>query len=72
MLANVFCWVFAFGILIQRPNNQTELYYNMLFALGFILVGTLSKAVDTYREVHRSKNERRKPKNSENDSESVE
>lgn len=55
MLANMLCWVIAFGIIFSKSVNREDLYIKMLLAIGFILVGTISKFVDYYREIHRDK-----------------
>lgn len=55
MLSNLTCWVIAFGIMFSKPVNREDLYIKMLLALGFILVGTLSKFADYYHEVHKKK-----------------
>lgn len=53
MLANLICWVIALGMLLSESADREDLYVKTLLALGFIFVGTLSKAVDTYRDVHK-------------------
>lgn len=52
MLANVTCWVIALGMMLSDSTNREDLYIKTLLALGFILVGTLSKFADYYHEMH--------------------
>lgn len=52
MLANLICWIIAIGMMMVDNTNRQDLYIRSLLALGFILVGTLSKFADYYREVH--------------------
>lgn len=54
MLSNLLCWVIALGMLLSESVNREDLYIKTLLALGFIFVGMLSKAVDVYRDVHKS------------------
>lgn len=54
MLGNIICWVFAFGLVLSESVDRTDMFIKLLFAMGFIFLGILSKAVDTYREVHKS------------------
>ena len=56
MLGNVICWCIAIGIMLSKSTSVNDLYTRTLLALGFIFVGVLSKAVDTYRAVHENKN----------------
>lgn len=53
MLSNLFCWVIALGMMLSDSVDREDLYIKTLLALGFIFVGTLSKAVDVYRDVHK-------------------
>ena len=52
MLGNLICWVIALGIMLSDNVNREDLYIKTLLAMGFIFLGILSKAVDTYRETH--------------------
>ena len=52
MLANVVCWGIAMGLLFCEKGGLSGNNEKMLFAMGFILLGTISKAVDVYRETH--------------------
>ena len=56
MIGNIICWVIAIGIMLSKTASIEDLYIRTLLALGFIFVGVLSKAVDTYRYVHEKKN----------------
>ena len=56
MLGNVICWIIAIGIMLSKATTAEDLYIRTLLALGFIFVGVLSKAVDTYRYAHEHKN----------------
>lgn len=53
MLSNLICWVIALGMMLSDSMNREDLYIKTLLALGFIFLGTLSKAVDVYRDVHK-------------------
>ena len=52
MLGNIMCWSIAFGIMLSKPMGTNDLYIRTLLAMGFIFLGILSKAVDTYRDTH--------------------
>ena len=52
MLGNIICWSFAIGIMFSRSSGTGDLYTKMLLAMGFILLGILSKAVDVYHDIH--------------------
>lgn len=52
MLGNLICWVIALGMMLSNSVNRQDLYIRTLLAMGFIFLGILSKAVDTYRETH--------------------
>ena len=54
MLANLTCWVIALGIMLSDSVNREDLYIRTLLAMGFIFLGTLSKAVDVYRDTHKN------------------
>ena len=51
MLANITCWVIALGLILSKTSSESEMYTKLLFAMGFIFLGILSKAVDYYREI---------------------
>lgn len=52
MLGNIFCWVIAIALLAAKANGIDEWHIRVIFAMGFILLGILSKAVDAYQAVH--------------------
>ena len=52
MLGNLMCWAMAIGIMLSKPLGAQDLYIRTLLAMGFIFLGILSKAVDTYRDTH--------------------
>lgn len=52
MLGNIACWAIAIGIMLSKTMGAQDLYVRTLLAMGFILLGILSKAVDVYRETH--------------------
>ena len=52
MLGNLMCWAMAIGIMLSKPLGAQDLYIITLLAMGFIFLGILSKAVDTYRDTH--------------------
>ena len=52
MLGNILCWSFAIGIMFSKNSGTGDLYIKMLLAMGFILLGILSKAVDVYHDTH--------------------
>ena len=53
MLANIVCWVIALGLVLSESNGIAEMCTKMWFAMGFIFLGILSKAVDVYHETHK-------------------
>jgi hypothetical protein len=59
MLANIICWVIAMALIFAKTSG-IDLYIRLLFAMGFIFLGTLSKAVDTYWETRMSKGDEKK------------
>lgn len=52
MLGNVACWAFAIVLMFNGLEGLTNDYTRMLFAMGFIFLGTICKAVEVYRETH--------------------
>lgn len=65
MLANIICWILALALIFSNPTATFDFTTKLLFAMGFIFLGILSKAVDTYRMTHTSSKEATKEKNSE-------
>ena len=53
MLGNLICWIIAIALLAAKTNGIDEWHTRVIFAMGFILLGILSKAVDAYQSVHR-------------------
>lgn len=53
MLGNLICWIIAIALLVAKANGIDEWHIRVIFAMGFILLGILSKAVDAYQSVHR-------------------
>lgn len=58
MLANLVCWIIALALILSDTHGARDLYIRLGFAMGFILLGTLSKAVDVYHETHKKENKR--------------
>ena len=52
MLANVVCWGLALGLMFSEKGGLSGDDDKLLFAMGFILLGTISKAVEVYRVTH--------------------
>ena len=52
MLGNLICWVIALGMMLSKSMSREDLYIKTLLAMGFIFLGILSKAVDTYKDTH--------------------
>lgn len=55
MLVDAICWAIACVIVFGNDINIVDDYHRWLLALGFIFVGTVSRFVSTYREVHSKK-----------------
>lgn len=52
MLGNVVCWGIALSFMFSKSEGITSDRFKILFAMGFIFLGILSKAVDVYRYTH--------------------
>ena len=52
MLGNIICWMFALCLMLMKTPTLHDWYIRIAFALGFIFVGTLCKAVEVYRIAH--------------------
>lgn len=52
MIGNIFCWVMAIALIVSKSYGDV-IYTKLLFAMGFILLGILSKFADYYHEVHK-------------------
>lgn len=48
MLGNIICWVIALALILSNSNSPGDLYTKLLFAMGFIFLGILSKTSDYY------------------------
>jgi hypothetical protein len=46
MLGNFACWFIALALILSKSPTPTDLYIKLAFALGFIFVGAISKAID--------------------------
>ena len=55
MLANITCWAIAIALIVSKTNPAFDLSTKLLFAMGFIFLGILSKAVDVYNVAHNAK-----------------
>lgn len=53
MLGNIMCWIIVFGLLLSESIDRNDMFIKLIFAIGFILTGTLCKLVDVYREIHK-------------------
>lgn len=52
MIGNAICWGLALGMLFSRSEGITSDNYKILFAMGFMLIGLISRAVSVYHDVH--------------------
>lgn len=52
MIGNLICWVIALGVMLSKSISREDLYIKSVIAMGFIFLGILSKAVDTYKDTH--------------------
>lgn len=52
MLGCVVCWGIALGMLFPKLGGFTDDYTRMLYAMGFIFLAILCRAVEVYRETH--------------------
>lgn len=66
MLGNIFCWVIAIALLVAKANGTDEWHIRVIFAMGFILLGIISKAVDAYQEVHTKEENKEENKETNN------
>ena len=61
MLVDAICWGFALALILIQPdrflNDIPDTTTRLLLALGFIFVGTISRGISVYRDVHSKKNE---------------
>ena len=55
MLGDAVCWALAIMLLFSRSDGVSSDTVKWALALGFIFVGTLSRFVSVYRDVHSKK-----------------
>jgi hypothetical protein len=65
MIGNILCWVIAISLILANNAVLDNMYERLLFAMGFIFLGILSKAVDYHHGVHNTSKEKNN-KNSSN------
>ena len=53
MLGNMVCWVIALALILAKSNAAIDFKTKLVFAMGFIFLGILSKAVDVYHATHK-------------------
>lgn len=59
MIGNILCWIIAIALILSKSSLiEGGLYTKLLYAMGFIFLGILSKAVDYYHEVHKVKTDK--------------
>lgn len=52
MLEEVVCWGIALGLMFSKVEGFTTDYTKIIFAMGFIILGAIYKAIDVYRTTH--------------------
>lgn len=52
MIGNAICWGLALGMLFSRSEGITSDRCKILFAMGFMLIGLISRAVSVYHDTH--------------------
>ena len=52
MFGSIFCWGTALALLFTTSKDVTDLYTRCCFAMGFIFLGILSRAVSVYHDTH--------------------
>ena len=52
MNGNILCWIIAIAMIVAKSNGIEEWHTRIVFAMVFVLLGILSKAVDAYQVVH--------------------
>lgn len=52
MLGCVACWAFAISLIFNWFTINGDYLTSMIFAVAFIFVGTISRAVSVYRDTH--------------------
>ena len=53
MLEELVCWGIALGLMFSKVEGFTSDYTRIAFAMGFIILGSIYKAIDVYRTMHR-------------------
>lgn len=53
MLEELVCWGIALGLMFSKVEGFTSDYTRIAFAMGFIILGSIYKAIDVYRTTHR-------------------
>lgn len=59
MVGNWLCWLFALCLMFVKAPTLNDWYTRIAFALAFIFVGMLCKAVDVYRITHEQPEEKK-------------
>jgi hypothetical protein len=57
MLVDAICWAVAMMFVLTDTVVFVDEFHKWLLVLGFIFVGTISRFVSVYREVHSKKPE---------------
>lgn len=52
MLEELVCWGIALGLMLSKIEGFTSDYTRITFAMGFIILGSIYKAIDVYRTTH--------------------
>lgn len=53
MLEELVCWGIALGLMFSKVEGFTSDYTRIVFAMGFIILGAVYKAINVYRTTHR-------------------
>lgn len=53
MLEELVCWGIALGLMFSKVEGFTSDYTRIIFGMGFIILGSIYKAIDVYRTTHR-------------------
>ena len=52
MLEELVCWGIALGLMFSKVEGFTSDYTRIIFAMGFIILGSIYKVIDVYRTTH--------------------
>ena len=52
MLEELVCWGIALGLMFSKVEGFTSDYTRITFAMGFIILGSIYKAIEVYRTTH--------------------